>query len=370
MSSKSTNDGDPNGGGNNQANNDDDDNSKVTAQQALDHYLDDKSAEYSSSTIRSHKSRLGYLVQWFSEETDYQWLSELRRADVLDYKQWRFVTPRDVQNDDELTQDDAHSIVTIKTQMDTVRGFLHWAQAKGLAQQDIHVSAESPDIENGANVATRFVDPQRVKQALEYLREYEWGQRQTVVLQLAWETAMRRGTIRGLDVDDWHPDEQYIEVRHRPPETPLKNKEKGERDVAVSDETASLIDAWVSGPRPDETDEQGREPLITTEHGRVSTGCVQTDVYDALRPARIGNDCGCDGDGCNANGKGDAYKCVGSAGPHAVRSTSITHHLNQGWPIDYLSDRVNCSAKVIEKHYDEATETEKMERRRDFVDDL
>lgn len=101
----------------------------------------------------------------------------------------------------------------------------------------------------------------------------------------------------------------------------------------------------------------------------MSGGCIQTDVYDALRPARVGEECSCNGR-CNANGKNDAYVCEDSGGPHAVRATSITYHLNQGWPIEYVSDGADCSEKVIEKHYDEATETEKMERRRDFVDDL
>jgi hypothetical protein len=45
-----------------------------------------------------------------------------------------------------------------------------------------------------------------------------------------WHTMMRVGGVHALDVEDYHPDKQYVEVRHRPDEgTPVKNKGDGER---------------------------------------------------------------------------------------------------------------------------------------------
>jgi hypothetical protein len=39
-----------------------------------------------------------------------------------------------------------------------------------------------------------------------------------------------------VDLDDYHPDEQYLDVCHRPDQgTAIKNTEDGERIVALSD---------------------------------------------------------------------------------------------------------------------------------------
>lgn len=375
MSSKSTNDGDPNGGENTTADGVDD---RVTAQELLDLYLQDQRPDMNGSTARSHRSRLSFWVEWFEDETDYKYVDEINRTDILQFKQWRFVTEEDAKDDDnDLTEDDIHATITISTQMDTLRRLLHWGERYDLLEDDLHVAAESPDTDDSDDIAHRYVDPQHVKDALDYLQTYEWGQRQTVVLALCWETAMRRSAVVALDVEDWNRpddgDKGYLTIRSRPEQgTRLKNDDGGERDVAVRAEIADIIDAWIDGPRPVVTDDHGREPLITTQHGRISEGCVQTDIYDALKPERIGEECSCEPtDGtCHANGKSDAYRCEDSEGPHAVRSTSITYHLNQGWPLQYVSDRADCSEKTIRKHYDEATQQEQMERREEFLDNL
>jgi hypothetical protein len=39
-------------------------------------------------------------------------------------------------------------------------------------------------------------------------------------------------------------------------------------------------------------------------------------------------------------------------------------------PDTVVGDRANVSPKVIEQHYDRRTKREKMEQRRDYVDDL
>ena len=185
-----------------------------------------------------------------------------------------------------------------------------------------------------------------------------------MVLSLIWETAMRRSFVRSLDLSDWDSDQQVLHIRNRTDQgTRLKNGSKGGRDVAITDETAELIDAWIEGPRPDKTDEYGREPLTTTSNGRISGGCVQTDVYDVLRPMRIRDECSCGSDGCDANGKTDAYKCAGTEGSHTIRASSITYHLNQGWSIEHVSDRADCSKRTLRSI------TTRLQRR-EFLDKL
>lgn len=56
--------------------------------------------------------------------------------------------------------------------------------------------------------------------------------------------------------------------------------------------------------------------------------------------------------------------------PHAIRRGSITYHLNAGVPKEVVSDRMNVSDEVLEKHYDERTAGERRGQRRGYLDDL
>jgi hypothetical protein len=78
--------------------------------------------------------------------------------------------------------------------------------------------------------------------------------------------------------------------------------------VAVRAEIADIIDAWIDGSRLVVTDDHGRKPLIIIRNGRISEGCIQTDVYDALKPQRIGRECSCNPTErtCQPDGKADA----------------------------------------------------------------
>jgi hypothetical protein len=56
--------------------------------------------------------------------------------------------------------------------------------------------------------------------------------------------------------------------------------------------------------------------------------------------------------------------------PHAIRRGSITHSLNSEIPENAVSDRANVSKAVLEQHYDRRTKREKMEQRRECLDNL
>lgn len=73
---------------------------------------------------------------------------------------------------------------------------------------------------------------------------------------------------------------------------------------------------------------------------------------------------------CEAVWNEEASKCPGSHSPHALRKGSITYHRNNGLHRKVVSDRADVSEKVLDKHYDMATEAEKRERRREFLDNL
>lgn len=62
----------------------------------------------------------------------------------------------------------------------------------------------------------------------------------------------------------------------------------------------------------------------------------------------------------------DAYKCPSSCSPHTVRRGYITHELNAGVPKQVVSDRCDVSSEVIDEHYDERSDQDKMQLRKDI----
>lgn len=333
---------------------------------ALRMYLSEKrtQANYAESTLDSHESRLGMFVDW-CEQTQILVMEQLDKADIHDFRLWRF-------------EDNNLAPKTVKTQLDTLRAFLRFCEKYDYVEDEVHKAADSANIELSKEheVRTEVITPERAKAILEWHHKYEYAERRTVLFNLIYETSMRRCSVRSLDLEDFHPNDQALRLVHREDEgTPLKNNGESERWVALTDTLTELIEDYITGKRHDVTDEYGREPLIATREGRAAGSTIQSDIYEATRPPVIGKECSCEGSGCRAENKNRASKCEDSIGPHSLRRSSITHALNDGVRIQTLSDRVDCNPATMKKHYDSATKAERMERRRgvenrfDVVDD-
>jgi integrase len=188
-----------------------------------------------------------------------------------------------------------------------------------------------------------------------------------------WHTMMRVGEIHALDCADYDPANQSLEVVHRPKSgTTLKNQGKGERFVALSDDVSELLDDWIENTRPSVTDNHGRDPLISTTEGRAHTTTLRGDCYRYTRPCVVTGECphGRDMEECEATSYDSASGCPSVESPHALRRGGITHALQEGWPMKAVGDRANVSETVLSMHYDSRSEEEKMEQRREYLDDF
>lgn len=326
---------------------------------AVELYLADRETELTRSTIKSHKYRLGHFIRWCKNE-EITNLNTLTGRQLHEYRQWR------------RAEGDLSS-VSEKTQMDTLRVFIRWLETVDGVESDLHTKVRSPNLSDGEKSRDVMLDAERADRALEYLRKYKYASRQHVVMTLLWHTMMRVGAVHALDVSDYSESEQYLEVCHRPDKgTSIKNGERGERLVALSDEVCTILTDWITDRRPDATDEYGREPLISSELGRVHRSTLRRDCYRYTRPCVFTDECPHNRkiSNCDGTQHDQPYECPSSVSPHALRRGSLTHALNSDVPEKVLSDRANLSESVLDEFYDNRSQQERMEQRRKYLDRL
>lgn len=332
----------------------------ITPEKAQKLYLDHRRREVSEATLQSHKSRLNHFIRWCNEQ-DIGNLNELTGRDLHEFRLRRRSSNGGIKP------------VTEKTQMDTLRVFVRFLESIDAVRNDLSKQVISPDLESKENVRDVMLESDIADEIIDHLAKYEYASRPHIVLTLLWHSMMRRGAIRALDVDDFYSEDQYIDIRHRPEtDTPIKNKEDGQRMVALSPQICDLLDDWIENQRPSVTDEYGREPLLATPNGRIHATSVTSIVYNWTRPCRIGEPCPLnrDPDECEAASYTQSSKCPETVSSHAVRRGAITHHLQSDVPTEIVSGRADVGPEVIEKHYDRRSEKSKMEQRRKFLRNL
>lgn len=321
---------------------------------AVKFYLDQRREELSQQTLRSHQYRLKQFVDWCEDVKEITNMNDLSGRDLHAYRVHR-------REEGELR------LVSLQGQLSTLRVFLGFCASIDAVPEGLRSKVMLPTVSGSEQASETNLDAACAESALEYLDRYHYASREHVIMLLLWRTGMRAGAVRALDLDDCDLESNSLHLVHRPEEdTPLKNAENGERWVALSPRIARVVEDYISGPRVDILDEFGREPLLTTSHGRASRSTVRDAVYRRTRPCDYGEPCPHDRDPaeCEAVEFDAASKCPSSRSPHDVRSGAITAHLLEDVPVEIVSDRMDVSQSVLDRHYDRRTEREKMEQRR------
>ncbi|WP_372911143.1 tyrosine-type recombinase/integrase [Salinigranum sp.] len=328
--------------------------------EAVELYLEDRKSELAKATQYAHSSRLGHFIRWCDEQ-EVNNLNELTGRTLHRYRLWR-------RADGDLAPPSE------KSQMDTLRVFIRWCGTIDAVPTDLWSKVVSPSLADGENSRDVMLDSEVADEILDYLSTYEYASERHVTFLLIWHALLRRGAIHALDVGDYDSQEMSLDVRHRPETgTPIKNKFNGERFIALSAETCSVLDAWLADRHPDSVDEFDRNPLVSTAQGRAHLTTIQSYVYSMTRPCGFTGDCphDCDLSACEAAiDRSQAFACPSSVSPHAVRRGAITHWLNSDIPEPVVSARANVSMAVLDEHYDRRTEREKMEQRRRYLDQI
>ncbi|WP_144905890.1 tyrosine-type recombinase/integrase [Halobellus captivus] len=328
----------------------------IDPSRALELYLEDRSGNLSRGTIISHRSRLSSFVEWL-DEREITNLNELTGRLIKEYQI-------------EGRKDSDWAPATEKGMMDTTRVFIRWCESIEAVESGLSQRVQSPVVKDSNMARHEQLDSQTAQSVLNNLERYHYCSRAHVTLAVMWHTMARKGAVRSLDVEDYDADERYLRFKHRPDtDTPLKNKTKSQRHVAISESIADLLDDWIENKRPDVTDDYGREPLITTKRGRIAGSTISRYAYKWTQPCRHDGSCplGRDPKTCDATDYGNSSTCPESVSPHPFRRGSITHWLRSDVPSQAVAGRADVSERVIEKHYDERSDRERMEQRRSYL---
>jgi integrase len=322
-------------------------------------YLKDKSSDVTDSSLSNYETTLRKFVGWLEDEGITN-LNTLTSDEIQQFKEWR--------------QEQVKTI-TLKTDMTCIKDFIRFCEHIDAVPKDLRLMVRIPKPDDSEEVADAVLTQEEATQILDHLDTHEYASIRHVIVLILWKTGMRRGSLYALDKRDFDDGSKpYLRVRHRPDTgTPLKNKNKGERDVRVSGEVAGVIRDYLRFNHPGEEDEHGRVPLLSSTPGkRCEASTIQRNVYTATRPCHYTGECPMDRDQqeCEAMSFNTASKCPGSVSPHALRRGYVTEALNSGQPKDVTADRVDMTREVMDKHYDKATKNEQMERREDYLVDI
>jgi len=313
-------------------------------------FLEHKATDCTDSTVQNHRYRMKHFLEWCEEE-GIDNLNDLSGRDLQRYRLW-------------LADNNEINAVTMKNMTSGFRVFLKWAGSVEAVPENLYSKLMIPNVRRSQQSSEDILDAERAEDLLEHLSRYEYASMHHVLIALLWETGMRMGAAHAVDLTDVGFEDERIELVHRPnQDTTLKNGKSGERFVAISTELTEMLKDHVDELRHDVTDDHGREPLLTTEHGRMCRTTIRRNVNQVTAPCYLNEPC----PDCNQSTQ---KKCPEAVSPHAIRRGSITHFLTKDVPVEVVSDRMDVSRKVLDKHYNKRSAEVKLEQRRGYLDEV
>ncbi len=318
-----------------------------TAQQL---YLEHKASQAMEATVQGHRYRTNHFVRWCDVE-GIDNMNDLTGRDIHEYRLWR-------------KEDGDLNAVSLQTQMCTIRVFLRWCGSIEAVDSKLHTKVLVPQVPREEQQRDELLEHKEAEEILLHLSNFHYASNKHVLLALLWETGLRIGAARAIDLRDADLEEKFLRLKHRPETgTPLKNGSGGERLVAISADLADLLEDYIDTVRTDRTDDADREPLLMSTQGRLSRSSMRRYIYIITAPCFLDKEC----PGCTEN---KDEKCPEAVTPHAVRRGSITHFLTEDVPTEVVGDRMDVSRKILEKHYDRRSEEVKLEQRRSYLDNV
>jgi len=315
---------------------------------AVTRWLRRKRGSLADATVREY----GYRLERFREFCDQAGIERVGELHPLDF-------------DDYLAYREQLGVqpITMKKHFTSIADFIGYLEDLGAVDEGLSDAIPDVSVPEGGAVDDVMLGPADGDALIEYYRnsDVDYGSRQHAILEVLWFVGCRLGALRGLDLGDFDPQDPSLAFVHRADtDTPLKKASSGERTVAIPQPSAAAIEAYVDDTRYERRDDHGRQPLVTSTHGRPSPNTLRNWTYLATVPCTRGP-CPHEKtpDACEYLETTTASGCPSSRSPNQVRSGAVTRMLHRT-----DKERVEYRAKTTQwEHYDHATERQKMEHR-------
>lgn len=331
----------------------------VSPRQARRQFLASKKGVVKDSTVRAYRFPTKHFVE-YCEKHEVETTGEITGYVIESWKQQR--RSEDIK------------LVTLHNNVKHLRVFIRWCESVDLVESGLPDKMTVPNLSDDEARSDDVLRLDHAEDVLRYLKTYEYGSRNHALFHLLWHVGCRIGGALALDKGDFVQTREgaLLQFRNRKSTgTPLKNGNSGERDVTISEDLRKTLVDYIEVKRDDVTDDYGREPLFTTYQGRLPRQRAYKNIVPLTRPCELTGDCPHERniekcDAAQFNEKAPA--CPSSVSLHPIRRGSITYHINRGWPKEKLSERVDVSVSVLDKHYDARTKEQERQGRREFID--
>lgn len=331
----------------------------VSPRQARRQFLASKKGVVKDSTVRAYRFPTKHFVE-YCEKHDIETTGEITGYVIESWKQAR--RSEDIK------------IVTLHNNVKHLRVFIRWCESVDLVEQGLPDKITIPVLSDEQARSDDVLRLDHAEDILRYLKTYEYGSRNHALFHTLWHVGCRIGGVLALDKGDFVQtrDGDLLQFRNRKSTgTPLKNGNSGERDVTISDDLSETLVDYIEVKREDVTDDYGREPLFTTPHDRLPRQRAYKSMVPITRPCELTGDCPHDReiDECEAAQYNEkAPSCPSTVSLHPIRRGSISYHINRGWPKEKVSERVDVSVPVLDKHYDARTKEQERQGREEYID--
>ena len=301
----------------------------LSPRDAMEMWIDRQRSEKASETVQSYFYRVRQFVEWCESEGIGN-LNELSTRDVYSY--------------DSECRAQGLAQSTLNNQLGTIKIFLSFCADLNAVRESIVTAVDVPSLVKDDRVNVEKLSTTRAEKVLELLSTYRHASREHALFALAWESTARLGALRSLDLGDcFLSDDDLDRLRHYPEiddsefeeiirevespfvyfrhreGTPLKNQYEGQRPVAISEDTASVLRGYISVNRVQTTDRDDRAPLFSSEKGsgRMSKSAIRRVFNIVTQPCRFGLDCphGREIEECEAREHGLEARCPSSRSP-------------------------------------------------------
>jgi len=163
-------------------------------------YLKYKATEVTDKTLRTHKYRTNYFIQW-CEGQGIDDMNDVTGWHLQEYRLWQ-------EEDGDLAQ------ISLNQQMATIRVFMQWCASIEAVPADLYEKVMVPRVSPEQQRREEMLEADTAEAILDHLSTFSYASVEHAVIAVLWETGIRLGAANSLNVADVDVEDERIELVH------------------------------------------------------------------------------------------------------------------------------------------------------------